>query len=227
MISEALNIQKGITSIIGGGGKTTLMHVLAQELSATATVVITTTTHIMKSDVFHNVITQKNQDNIMLLKNALQTHRCVCVGSKSMGEKLSAPTVSIDELLSICDYVLVEADGSKHLPLKAHLQHEPVIPTNSDKTILVCSVDALGQKVKDAVHRPQKACELLSSKMGDRVTPLMVAQLINAENLHDEVVINKCDDDTLKQKADTIAQNVKSKCIIASLVKGEWYVSSN
>ena len=33
MISDILDIKKGITSIIGSGGKTTLMYVLAEELS--------------------------------------------------------------------------------------------------------------------------------------------------------------------------------------------------
>lgn len=227
MISKELNIKKGITSIIGGGGKTTLLHLLAFELKSKGKVIITTTTHILKSDVFYNVLTDKNQDNTALIKTALDKYGCICVGTAFEKEKLSAPTVSLEKLSEICDYVLVEADGSKHLPLKAHLEHEPVIDKNSTQTILVCSVDALGQKVKDAVHRYEKACSLLSCKKGDVITFDTVANLINIENLHDVVVINKCDDKKLQNKAFEIAKKIKSKCIIASLIKGEWYVSSN
>lgn len=227
MISKELNIKKGITSIIGGGGKTTLLHILATELKSKGKVIITTTTHILKSDVFYNVLTKENQDNTEIIKTALDKYGCVCVGTVFENEKLSAPLVPLIELTKMCDYVLVEADGSKHLPLKAHLEHEPVIDKNSTQTILVCSVDALGQKVRVAVHRAQKACEILSCKIGDKVTASMVAQLINAENLHDVVIINKCDDEKKQAKALSIANKINCKCIIASLVKGEWYVSVN
>ena len=43
-ISRILQIQKGITAIIGGGGKTTLMLTLAQALSRQGRVIVTTST---------------------------------------------------------------------------------------------------------------------------------------------------------------------------------------
>ena len=45
-LSEALQIRPGVTAIIGGGGKTTLMERLAHELSGKARVIVCTTTHI-------------------------------------------------------------------------------------------------------------------------------------------------------------------------------------
>lgn len=45
--TEALGIVPGITAIIGGGGKTSLMNRLAAELSAAGSrVIICTSTHI-------------------------------------------------------------------------------------------------------------------------------------------------------------------------------------
>ena len=46
MLSDILDIKKGITAIIGSGGKTTLMIKLAKELSQKGKVIICTTTHI-------------------------------------------------------------------------------------------------------------------------------------------------------------------------------------
>lgn len=46
-LQKALEIQPGVTAIIGGGGKTTLMECLAEELSAQARVIVCTTTHIL------------------------------------------------------------------------------------------------------------------------------------------------------------------------------------
>lgn len=227
LISNFLKIEKGITAVIGGGGKTTLLHILAKELSTKGTVVITTTTHIMKSEVFCNVLTSADKDNLSYIGEQLALHRCIVLGSEFSGEKLKAPDVSIDELSSFCDYVLVEADGSKHLPLKAHLPFEPVIPECTYQTILVVGVDAVGKSLKETTHRSERAAELLSCGVDSIVTPLLVAKLINLENLHDKVVINKCDSDNLRITAEQISEKINTECVISSLLKGEWYVSSN
>ncbi len=213
--------------MIGGGGKTTLLHTLAKELSQKGTVVITTTTHIMKSKVFHNVLTKTEKDDLLYIGEQISLHRCICLGSEYCGEKLSPPDVSFSKLCSVCDYVLVEADGSKHLPLKAHLSYEPVIPENNNQTILVVGVDAVGKSLKDITHRYEKASELLSCSVEDTVTEFTVSELLNRENLHDKVVVNKCDTEKLKSIAEKISENINTECIISSLLKGEWYASSN
>lgn len=227
MISDLLKIKKGVTSVIGGGGKTTLLHILANELKHKGTVIITTTTHILKSEVFHNVLTKSREDDLSYINEQISQHTCVCLGSLEDNGKLKMPDVSFSDLESICDYILVEADGSKHLPLKAHLDHEPVIPFESTQTILLTGIDAIGQKLSDVTHRIDKACELLNCESNETVTPEMVAKLINIENLHDKVVINKCDDLVLKETAKLLSRDIKTECIISSLLKGEWYVSSN
>ena len=47
-IAPLLHVGRGVTAIIGGGGKTTLMETLAGELSKKGKVIITTTTHICR-----------------------------------------------------------------------------------------------------------------------------------------------------------------------------------
>ena len=44
-LAPLLQVGRGVTAIIGGGGKTTLMETLAGELSKKGKVIITTTTH--------------------------------------------------------------------------------------------------------------------------------------------------------------------------------------
>lgn len=225
-LSEILKIKKGITSVIGGGGKTTLIHTLADELKEKGKVVITTTTHILKSERFHNVITDGKCD-LSYLEEILSQHNCICLGSRFEGDKLSAPLIELYDLCCICDYILVEADGSKHLPLKAHLAYEPIIPDKNNKTILVLGIDALDCRVKDVVHRYEKFCELVGCDENDILISDMISALLRAENLHDTVVINKCDTDELKKSAQFISSKIDEECIISSLLKGEWYVSSN
>ncbi len=225
-LSELLKIEKGITSVIGGGGKTTLLHVLADELKEKGSVVITTTTHIMKSEVFHNVVT-KGECDLSFLNEQISLHNCICLGSEFFIDKLSPPDILLPDLCSICDYVLVEADGSKHLPLKAHLDTEPIIPEKNNKTILVLGVDSVGKRVKDVVHRYEKFCEIVSCDENDIVNLDMISALLEVESLHDTVVINKCDTDELKALANELNSKIKNQCIISSLLKGEWNVSSN
>lgn len=227
MLSSLLSIKKGITSVIGGGGKTTLLHVLADELRTQGTVIITTTTHIRESDVFHNFVTTNSPDDLQSICALLKEHRVLCIGSRCDDDKLCTPTVDLNALIDICDYVLVEADGSKQLPLKAHAEYEPVVPKNSTQTMLTIGVDCIGHRVRDIVHRPHIICKLTGCKDSDIVTSQLVADLVNTENLHDTVLINKCDNKQLCDIAESISEKLGTKCVIASLLKGEWYVSSN
>lgn len=225
MLSDLLKIQKGVTSIIGGGGKTTLIHTLANELSEKGTVIITTTTHIMPSTAFLNVT-----DNIVSLSHLselLQKHSCICLGKPCDNGKLCKTSHTFDDLCKIADFVLVEADGSKGLPLKAHLDFEPVIPVSSTQVIAVVGVDCIGKKLENVAHRADKTCELLACKREDVINEKMVASLLNTENLHNKVLLNKCDSDKEKKIAEIISKYIKTECVISSLHKGEWYVSSN
>ena len=45
---ELLGIGKGLTAVMGSGGKTSLLYELAEELRPYGTVLLATTTHIMK-----------------------------------------------------------------------------------------------------------------------------------------------------------------------------------
>ena len=45
------------------------------------------------------------------------------------------------------DYILVEADGSGGLPLKGHLNYEPVIPGATTLIVVVVGADILGKTI--------------------------------------------------------------------------------
>ena len=123
-LQKALEIQPGVTAIIGGGGKTTLMECLAEELSAQARVIVCTTTHIHPEQNMPCLVSPSEAE----VEAELARTHCVCVGSASESGKFSAPELTFRTLCALADYVIVEADGSKRLPLKAHAAHEPVIP---------------------------------------------------------------------------------------------------
>ena len=187
-LAEALGVGPGVTSVIGSGGKTSLLAALARELPGT--VVLTTTTHILP---FEGVPLVTSTD-VGAVAEALAASRVVCVGSRAeKNGKLVAPELGIDTLADLADHVLVEADGARRLPLKAHAAWEPVIPACSGRTIVVFGASGLGRPVRDVVHRPEIFCELAGCAPEDAATPKLVARAARAEALADVALVNQAD----------------------------------
>lgn len=194
-LRELLGVGPGVTSVIGSGGKTTLLARLAGELSGT--VVLTTTTHILPFADVPLLVDPSPAD----VARTLAASRVVCVGGHPAGEKgekpekdekpgkLAAPACGIEALAGAADHVLVEADGAHRLPLKAHAAWEPVVPACSGRTVLVVGAAGLGRPVREAVHRPEIFCELTGCRPGDLATPELVARAANAEALADVALV--------------------------------------
>lgn len=187
-LAELLGVGRGVTSVVGSGGKTSLLAALARELPGT--VVLTTTTHILP---FAGVplVTSADAGDVVA---ALAGSRVICVGSQAEKDgKLVAPELGMDVLAELADHVLVEADGSRRLPLKAHAPWEPVIPACSARTVLVLGASGLGRPVREVVHRPERFCELAGCAPDDPATPELVARVANAEALADVALVNQAD----------------------------------
>lgn len=199
-----LDIVPGVTAIIGSGGKTTLMYALAQELSQRGSVIVTTTTHIWKPE--HLPVAERVQ----------MAKGIVCVGTPCKNGKLTVPQQSIQELAQLAEYVLVEADGSAGKPLKAHAEHEPVIPENVTQVICVLGASGLNLPAQESVHRPEIFCRLTGSSAA---TVKAVAALLKTENLFDRLVINQCD--MQETAARELAEEMNCPVLLTSLKKGE------
>ena len=187
-LAEALGVGPGVTSVIGSGGKTSLLAALARELPGT--VALTTTTHILP---FEGVPLVTSTD-VGAVAEALAASRVICVGSQAeKNGKLVTPELGIDTLADLADHVLVEADGARRLPLKAHAAWEPVIPACSGRTILVLGASGLDHPVREVVHRPERFCELAGCAPDVPATPELVARAANAEALADVALVNQAD----------------------------------
>lgn len=162
-----------VIGVIGSGGKTTLIHQLAEKyFSEGKKVVITTTTHMFCEEgtvdsAFPEVAIEK-----------LEKEGYCMVGTIG-GHKISAPGEKLyEELCERADVVLVEADGSKHLPLKYPAEWEPALPENTDKVILVVGMFSLGQRAGDVIHRFPLAKEALGIGENQTVGPSLIENLI-------------------------------------------------
>lgn len=246
---DILEIKKGVTAVIGGGGKTTLIDRLAHELSALGTVIICTTTKIYPIGGIPLVDTD-NSDTLGEIVNLFNAgERIVCTGTwadqnksstctnknelghnKHNNKKLSAPNVSINELAHIADYVLVEADGAKRLPLKAHAEYEPVIPACANKTIYVMGVDGIGKKISETCHRPELYAKIAGVNLDEYITPKIAVKVIVSEGYGDTLFINKVESKEGFKMAENIASEYRctknwtaNSCVIAGSLREEEY----
>lgn len=215
---DLLEIKKGATALIGGGGKTTLMYTLAGELAARGRVIVMTTTHIRRP----NGIPVFSGGSEAEIKDALGTHKLICVGADCEGGKLRAPEISMVSLLELADYVIIEADGSKRLPFKAHAAHEPVVPAECSQTILLAGASGFGKPVNVAAHRPELYAKLSGCGTGDTVTPDLAANVILKEGLHTTVFINQIENTDDRNNALAMANLLGCPTYGGALMKRQW-----
>ena len=137
-----------IYAIVGAGGKTGLLKEMAARFRREGkNVFATTTTHMfIEEDTLLS-------DDAAVIVDALRKNGYVFAGVPE-GEKIKAlPSAVYAEVCKAADVVLVEADGSKHMPLKYPNGAEPVIPDNADEIIVVCGLHGLDKAARDVCHR--------------------------------------------------------------------------
>ena len=154
-ITEALQIslpEHAVISVVGAGGKTSLIFSWARELAASGkSVVITTTTHMYRPE-------RMEEGNI----------RIVVSDDPYRPDKVTAPPSEVlDSLRDTADVVLIEADGSRRMPLKWPADREPVIPDYTDFTVCVAGLSALGKNTADVVYRADELPDVLKRETVD------------------------------------------------------------
>ena len=218
-LSKLLAIRPGVTAVIGGGGKTTLLGKLGEELAAGGKrVLLCTTTKILP---FPGLPCARTGAELEQLR---REHRLLCAGTPVPGtEKLTAPEVPMGTLVEWFDYVLVEADGAARRPLKAHAPHEPVIPAEANQTICVVGVSGFGQPIADAAHRPERYAALAGVPETAETTPQTEAAVLRAEGLHTRVYVNQVETlwDLVEAKA--LAALLECPVLAGSLQRGEYF----
>lgn len=218
-LSKLLAIHPGVTAVIGGGGKTTLLRRLGEELAAEGKrVLLCTTTKILP---FSGLPCARTRAELEQLR---REHMVLCAGTPvPETEKLTTPEVPMEILAQWFDYVLVEADGAAHRPLKAHAPHEPVIPTEADQVICVVGASGFGQPIAQAAHRPERYAALAGVMETAEATPQTEAAVLRAEQLPTRVYINQVETLWALVDARILAALLECPVLAGSLQRGEYF----
>ena len=212
-----------IKAIVGSGGKTTLLKTLAERYrSQGKTVFATTTTHMFIEE--DTLLTDDAETIIKVLKDTGYVMAGVPEGIKF--KALSEATYAA--VCAHADVVLVEADGSKCMPLKYPNSTEPVIPDNAQEIIVVCGLNALGQKAKDVCHRLELVKECLEIDDEGIITPTHIQKLVTEGYLKPlrekypdkKITVAPRHDGTLDQR--TIASLLQEETDV-SVIREEWF----
>lgn len=214
--AKVLDIQPGITAIIGGGGKTTLLYTLARELCQKGSVIVCTSTKIRAPQ--HIPLFSGESDADLLA--GLQQFPVICAAQHTPNGKLCAPACSFAHLAGLADYVLVEADGSRQLPLKAHAAHEPVIPQGCGQVIYLVGADGFNRPISQVCHRPELFSKLTGTAPDSAVSPAIAARAILLEGFAQKVLINKVETARDWANAREFAHNISLPVFAGSLQQG-------
>ncbi len=226
-LEKALNIDPGeVISLVGGGGKTTIMFALARELaSGGESVITTTTTRILEPSSAETPLLLVEADEEQLLSALIQNvdkyrHITLTSGRLSSGKLNGVSPEFVAELAALnqVSYIIVEADGAAGRSLKAPNTTEPVIPYNTSLVIPVVGIDAVGCRLtEEDVFRPEIVSRLVGLALGEVVSAEAVAYLlthpqgiIKGSPAHARIVpfINKVDSDAGLSKGRDLAGRI-------------------
>jgi probable selenium-dependent hydroxylase accessory protein YqeC len=186
-LSERVGLSSPIIALVGAGGKTTTMYTLARELIEREKRVVTTTTtqiYLPQPGETERLLVEAEMSRLLKnLQRGWRDCRHITVASAVIGSgKLKG--LSAEQPAQLfqhggADVVIVEADGARHLKIKAPADYEPVMPTQVSLVLLLLSAEALNQPLSgEIVHRPEVLARLTAIKAGDPLTPAVVARLL-------------------------------------------------
>jgi probable selenium-dependent hydroxylase accessory protein YqeC len=187
-LSTFLNIKPSqCVSIMGAGGKSTLMNRLADELIVLGcTVVLTSTTNYHRPESLQSeqiLLTREESEWPEKLEALARRWNRLLVLHHELGDAM-VKGIDVAAVRTIHEHipdaiVIVKTDGARKRWFKAPNQSEPVVPPWSQLCITVVNCEILGQPLTEAlVHRPERVAELTGLHVGDPITPQAVGAVL-------------------------------------------------
>lgn len=177
--------EKDLITLVGAGGKTTLMFALAKELQTGRKKIITTTTT--------KIYPPEKEQSLALILGGMAVFpeiekvldrygHLTWAAGQAAENKLAG--VSLSDLSAfwssgLTDFLIVEADGSAQRPIKAPGADEPVVPKETTLFIAVVGLSALNKPLnKESAFRPEIISRLSGIPLNSPMTLEGIARLM-------------------------------------------------
>ncbi len=215
---------KDIITIIGAGGKTSLMYSASSFLRNKYKVLVTTTTHIYvpDEDIYDEILMLNDftdESYISILKN--NKNGVYVVGNYIVNNcKIKGLTFEmLDKIIPYFDIIIIEGDGAKEKSLKGWRDLEPVIYPKTTKIIGVLDITSIGLDINEEnIHRVDKFLDITNDYCANKVSIEHLEKLIlnknglfkinKGENI---LFINKVESTIDKINTLNLIKNIKEK----------------
>jgi probable selenium-dependent hydroxylase accessory protein YqeC len=182
---EALRLEKSrVIALCGSGGKTSLLSALVRAFaSSPAEHILATTTTKFGLDEIDGAWHAQQADDAEAIRSVHKAEPVLVYRrlDPERGRLLGFAPGVVDALAQENGFtrIIVEADGSRRLPLKAPNAEEPVFPGTTDTVIAVVGLSGLGRPLhENTVFRPEIWSELTGLPAGGTITPYSLARII-------------------------------------------------
>lgn len=205
-------------SVVGGGGKTTIIRRIMNECrNEGLPCAVSTTTHIQKYDRGYFL----GEPSVEMFHQIMLKYGIVWMGKETTDGKLASfPESYINVISREPGVLLLEADGAKRLPVKAPAEQEPVICEETDIVLNVYGMCAIGKKIGEGCFRVRELEKLLGKTKEDILCPEDIVTLAISTNagrkyvtdaMEYQVILNQADTEEQKKMAMKIAEEIVKK----------------
>jgi probable selenium-dependent hydroxylase accessory protein YqeC len=179
--------EKELISLVGAGGKTTLMFRLAKELLGTGKKVVTTTTTKIAEPTHEDTpclfVDPDPAKTLRWVRDHLDRYQHLTLASKRL-ESGKLQGISTDLVIDLwegvlIDYLVIEADGAARRPVKAPREKEPVIATNTTLVIAILGLDGVDATLSEEnVFQPEQFSKITGIPVGAQISPEAMARVM-------------------------------------------------
>jgi len=182
--------QGAVVTVIGSGGKTSLIWHLAAASAAVThrRILVSPTTKMFvppgQAKLWDRYYGGGTYGELPYGRGAGPLPGVTLVGrfNETSGKLESLPLPELKRIAPAYDLVLLEGDGSRGLPLKAWTQDEPVVPAFTDLTVGILPLWPLGKPVSEnIVHRLPLFLALTGAEAGETLKPAHILALITGK----------------------------------------------
>ncbi len=187
-LTEAFAISNHeVVALTGAGGKTTTMYRLCAEALARGRRAVASGTARFSAPApnlpVHMLVDEDEERLCAAVLTGLDPERAV-VATTGHTDKERLTPISYEAAARIAAFdtlglLALEADGSRMRPFKAPAGHEPAVPPCATLVIAIAGADVFGRPLTDEfVHRPEQVVALTGARLGQPITPDLVAAVL-------------------------------------------------